>query len=342
MAATIELIAKKLGISRTTVFRALNDKPRVSAATKARVLKAAAELQYRPNLLASGLRSNHSMTIGLVFTDLMAGDFYSEIFHGVENIATINNYSVILGCSENNIHKEKNIIELFCNRRVDGIIVSPTSGTDLQHYIDLQKEGIPFVFVDKYLPQINTDVVTTDGADGARQAVTHLIEMGYRKILFLSGPEFPCTTIESRLEGYREALKLNNLSYERIVFTDKFSLKQRESGYRALQEYLDNHGSDFDAVFAVNDGLAIGAMRALREKNIKIPNDVAIVGCDDDDITRYLDIQLTTVAQPKYTMGQKAMEILIARINGEKAVGDYQFLNLKTNLVVRNSSRKWK
>ncbi|TCL65931.1 LacI family transcriptional regulator [Hydrogenispora ethanolica] len=341
MAVTIHDIANKVGVSKTTVYRALNNKPRISKETYDLIIKTAQELNYFPNKLASGLRSKRSMAIGLIFNDLISGHFFSDIFNGIEDSAIQNDYGVILGCSNGDPHKEKLLLNLFAERQVDGIIVAPTYGVDTECYRRLQEERIPFVFIDKYIPEIATDIVTTDDFFGSYEAVSHLIRLGHRNIAILIGPEYPCSTIEKRIEGYRKALRDNRLEHEGIIsFTEKMT-NQRKYGYLAVGRYLAENESKNTAIFAINDSLAIGALKALREHNLRVPADVAVIGYNNDEIDEYLDIQLTTVLQPKYEMGKKAMELLLKRINRDKEAAapatHYEYINLRPQLIIRDS-----
>ncbi|MGE5605214.1 MAG: LacI family DNA-binding transcriptional regulator [Bacteroidota bacterium] len=340
MGATLDDIAKKVGVSKTTVYRALNSKSRISEKTRELILKTAKELKYVPNTLASGLRSKRSMVIGLIFSDLIAAHFYAEIFHGIEDVATRNNYGVIFACSNGRIEKETKLLTLFSERQVDGIIVAPTWGIDINCYLRLKDQRIPFIFIDKSLDNITTDIVTTDDFTGGIEATEYLIGLGHQKIAILLGPEYPCSTIEKRIEGYRHALKSNGLKYEKIINLHKNIQNQKEYGYLAIQNYLDQAEHDATAFFAINDSLAIGAIKAFRERGFKIPEDVSIIGYNNDEIDRFFDVQLTTVSQPKYEMGRKAMELLLQRINHRnesEADDNYYYINMKPELIIRES-----
>lgn len=341
MSATLDDIAKRVGVSKTTVYRALNGKSRINEETRARILQASKELNYVRNTLASGLRSKRSMVIGIIFSDLIAGHYYSEIFHGIEDVATKNDYGVILGCSKGDIEKEKKLLLLFTERQVDGIIVAPTYGADINSYIKLKENKIPFVFIDKSIDNIAADIVTTDDVFGSMEAVNHLIGLGHKKIAVLIGPEYPCSTIERRIEGYRHSMSNSGLDYDRLIgIGDSGITNQKEYGYRAMLSYLDSDEPKATAVFAINDSLAIGAIKALRARGLKVPDDVAVIGCNNDDIDQYFDTQITTISQPKYEMGKKAMEILLERMkreNGTANVDNYQYVNMKPSLIIRQS-----
>ncbi|ACL71047.1 LacI family DNA-binding transcriptional regulator [Halothermothrix orenii] len=336
MAVTIKDIARAAGVSKTTVSRALNNKGRISPETREKILKIAAKMNYRHNKIATSLRSNKSMVIGLIFPGFMAGHFYSEIFHGIEAYCTEKGFGVLIGCSDGLAQKEEEIIKLLQERRVDGIIIAPTHGVDLDYYHQFKKEKLPFIFIDKYIPGIEADRIVVDNKKGAYLAVTHLIERGHKKIALLSGPEYPCTTIEGRLEGYLKALEDNGLTYRKIIKTDKNVYNQRESGYKATKEFIkDNDG--VTAIFAINDSVAIGAMRAIREAGLRVPQDMAIVGFNDDDISLYIENSLTTISVPKYKLGEKAAQLILERIEGQADTGQ-RIITLEPDLVVRDTT----
>ena len=185
MAITIKDIAKIAGVSKTTVSRALNNQGRISQDTREKILQIAKETNYRHNKIATSLRSNKSMVIGLIFPGFMAGHFYSEIFHGIESYCTKKGFGVLTGCSDGVAQKEEKIIELLQERRVDGIIIAPTSGINLDYYQQFKNERLPFIFIDKYLPEIEAARIIVDNKKGAYLAVKHLIEKGHKKIALL-------------------------------------------------------------------------------------------------------------------------------------------------------------
>lgn len=336
MAVTIKDIAKEAGVSKSTVSRALNNQSRISPETKKKILEIAKKMNYRHNKLATSLRSNKSMVIGLIFPGFMAGHFYAEIFHGIESYCTEQGFGVLIGSSYGLSDKEEELIKILQERRVDGIISAPTRGVDLELYKQLQKENVPFIFIDKYLPEIKADQIVIDNKYGAYLAVKHLIERGHRRIAFLSGPEYPCTTIEERFLGYESALSENGISYRKVIKTDNNVYNQRESGYKAVKGFLQT-SEEVTAIFAINDSIAIGAIRAIKESGLKILEDIALVGFNDDDISSYFEKSLTTVSVPKFEMGRKAAQLLINRIKGLEQ-GEVKKIALEPKLVIRQTS----
>ena len=334
MAVTIKDIAKEAGVSKSTVSRALNNKPRIDEKTKKRILEVAKKMNYRHNKLATSLRSNKSMVIGVIFPGFTTSHFYAEIFNGIEDYCVNEDYGVLIGSSDSDTEKEEKIIQLLEERKVDGMIIAPTIGVNIDYYKHLQKDNIPFVFIDKYLPEIKTDIIKVNNTDGAYKATNYLIKKGHKKIVFMSGPEYPCMSIKERYQGYKNAISKNNLEFSKLIKAEKYVFNQRKSGYEAMKAFLKKE-VQFSAILAVNDSIAIGAMRALREKNIKIPDEVALVGFNDDDILKYLQKPLTTVKVPKYQMGYKAAELLISKINGNQK---NETILLEADLVERSTS----
>ena len=337
MPSTIQDIADRLHISKTTVHRALTNTGRISEKTKAKILEIAQEIDYRPNDIARSLRSKRSQTIGLILRDITVGHYYSEILSGIEEIARDVNYSINIGCSGGDVTKEKRLIYNFYSRQVDGIIIAPVSSSASENYEFLKKEKLPFIFMDKYIPEIETDVVTSDSRGGIAQAINHLVRLGHQKIAFLSGLEYPSITILHRIDSYKTMLAQNNLSFQQIIFSDTYGTDDRQCGYYAMRDYLMNQSDRATAVVCVNDSLAIGTMKAVKEAGLSIPRDMAIVGNNNDKITEYLDPQLTTISQPKVEMGRRAMMLLLKRIE-HYSERDYAFNEFPTTLVVRGST----
>jgi DNA-binding LacI/PurR family transcriptional regulator len=335
MWVTIKDVASAAGVSIATVSRVLNNSPhRVAEKTQQEVLKIVKDLDFRPSKLAAGLKSTRSAAIGLIFPSFVAGTFYSEIFHAIEDEAVRNGYGIILGSSYGETGKEELLINLLRERRVDGLIIIPSSpGVDLKYYRRLEK-GIPLVFVDRYFPQIDTDRVTTNNVKGAYLAIEHLIRLGHKKIAFLSGPEAPCTSISDRIEGYRKALTDHNIHFRKIIETEKNINKQKGCAYKAIKSFLKN-GSRISAIFAVNDNVAIGALRAIWEAGLRVPDDIAVIGYDDDEMGPFLPIPLTSIAQQKAEMGKLAITLLLERIQQGRRISRH--ICLEPELVVRSS-----
>jgi len=335
MWVTIKDVARLAGVSIATVSRVLNNSSYpVAQKTRKTVLKAAEDLDFQPNKLAAGLRLEKSAAIGLIFPSFMGGTFYSEIFHAIEDEATANGYGIILGSSYGEGKKEKLLINLLRERRVEGLIIIPSShNVDAKYYRRLRKR-IPFVFVDRYLPGIDGDRVTTDNVKGAYVAVKHLIKLGHEEIALLSGPEAPCTSIQDRIKGYEKALGEFGIGFRKMIETEKDLSRPKKCAYEAMISFLNNKPG-ISALFAVNDPTAIGALRAIREAGLNVPDNIAVVGYNDDEIAPFISVPLSTVAQRKEEMGKMAVRLLLEKIRQKREISRH--ILLEPRLVVRGS-----
>ncbi|MFQ6065897.1 MAG: LacI family DNA-binding transcriptional regulator [bacterium] len=335
MWVTIKDVAKLAGVSIATVSRVLNKSSYpVAEKTRKKVLKAAKDLDFQPSKLAAGLKLEKSAAIGLIFPSFMGGTYYSEIFHVIEDEAVRKGYGIILGSSYGHTEKEELLIDLLRERRVEGLIIIPSShNVDLKYYQRL-REKIPFVFVDRFLPGIDADRVTTDNVKGAYIAVKHLIKLGHERIALLSGPEAPCTSIQERIKGYEKALAEFDIRFRKIIETEKDLNKPKRCAYKAMTSFL-NSECRTSALFAVNDGIAVGALRAIREAGLKVPDDMAVIGYDDDEIAPFASVPLTTVGQRKEKMGKIAVKLLLERIGQKREISRH--IILEPRLVVRAS-----
>jgi len=330
---TIKDIARELGISPSTVSRALKDHPDISQETKHLVNDLATKLHYRPNVIALSLRSQKSNVIGVIIPEIVHY-FFSSVISGIEEVANENGYSVMISQSGEDYGKEVATCDTFLNGIIDGILVSVTKETkDYEHFKRLEEEGIPIVFFDRMVEEIHADSVIIDDLDGAYKATEHLIIQGRRKIVHFQGPQNRLIG-QNRLNGYLKAMRDNG------VVIDKSLLIPCDNFHSALietQKLIDNKVK-FDSIFTVNDFTAAGAIKILQSNGLKVPQDVSVVGFGDDLTAEMLDPALTTVKQPGFEMGKKAMEMLIRRIKQTKPEPAKTEI-LKTSLVVRDSSK---
>lgn len=327
MATTIKDIAKKLNISYSTVSKGLNDSSEISESTKKKIRKAAKELNYTPNAIAQGLVTKRTKTIGLIIPDI-TNPFYPEIAMGIEETASLNGYSVILCNSNWNNQKERDYLDLLIGKKVDGIILAPIGEENLE----LNEFELPIVMVGKRNGYSTKSYVVVDDKRGGFLATEHLIKIGRKKIMFIGGKENVQSNKE-RLEGYMKALDRYGIPIdEGLIRSGNFKI---ESGYILMKEALKN-GAICDAVFAGNDMLALGAIQAIQERNIKVPDKIAVVGFDDISFAKLPEISLTTVAQPKYEMGILAAKMLLDKIDNTKK--KIESIILPPELVVRNTS----
>ncbi|MBC7327745.1 LacI family DNA-binding transcriptional regulator [bacterium] len=329
MKITIKEIAKELGVSPSTVSRALRNHPAISEGTKKRVRETAERLGYRPNALARGLATRRSKTIGLIVLDI-SNPFYAEIAEGVEEVVSSNGYSLLLCNSGYDPEKESKYIGVLRERRVEGIIIT-TLNVALPHIQDLWQNGPPFVPID-WFPGDNP-CVTTNNVEGARQAIEYLLSIGHRDIAYLAGPSQLPGAMD-RVEGYRRALHKYGIPFrEELVIYENSTAKD---GYKGFKELLER-GVKFTALFCANDMVAIGAMRAAQEMGVRIPDDISLVGYDDIEIASLLSVPLTTVWQPRKEQGIMAANLLMEMLKEKKK--PLQKVVLEQKLVIRMSTK---
>ncbi|NOY59441.1 MAG: LacI family transcriptional regulator [Calditrichaeota bacterium] len=333
MAMTIADIAKIAGVSRATVSGVLNNSPTVSAKTKDRILAIIKKYDYRPNEIARALALNQTGIIGLIVKDI-SNPLYSEIALGVEDVCGQEGLSVIIGNSHKEWDREVAHINLLKRRRVDGLIIFPLQkGADVRHIADLKKEKYPFVLLAE-IPGIEADLVRADDEVGAFQATEHLINLGRKRIGYITGPQSALAS-DRRLSGYRKALKKHGL-----VPNDKHVIRggwRLKDGYKVGKEFLSCETTCPDAVFCYNDSVAIGVMRAFVENGVRVPQDVAVVGFDDAGVGAYLETGLTTVAQPAMEIGRRSAMRLVELIRLKDNAQKPKKLYLQTKLQIRET-----
>jgi LacI family transcriptional regulator len=329
---TIKDIANELGFSVSTVSRALKNHPDINEETKRRVQELAAHLHYTPNPIALSLKNRSSGIIGVIVPEVVH-HFFATVICGIEDVAERNGYSLMLVQSSEQLLKEVTAVTNIVNGRVDGVLASVSKQTNsYEHFQKLIDTNIPLVFFDRVADNIDATHVTVTDFAGAYDATCHLIEQGCRSIAHFYGPQNR-TIFKNRLNGYRQALVDAGLpaSPHLIIEADKM-----DEGKLQTQR-LVQHGVTFDAIFAVNDFTAAGAMLALKKAGRRIPHDVAVVGFADESITQMLEPNLSSVHQPGFEMGQRAMEQLLKQINSDDKLPSER-IELSTTLVVRDSS----
>ncbi|MBL7853987.1 MAG: LacI family DNA-binding transcriptional regulator [Cyclobacteriaceae bacterium] len=339
---TIKDIARELGISPSTVSRALKDHPDISSETKKAVNALADKLNYQPNIVALSLRQKKTNTIGVVIPELVHF-FFSTVISGIEDVAYEAGYSVIITQSNESFDREVTDLKALFNSRVDGMLLSISrETTNYDHIESILSKGVPIVFYDRMYNNPNTSKVIVDDYVGAKEAVGHLIEQGCKRIAHLqAAPNLLIS--EDRLRGYKDALREANLPYQEnfVLQCPSGTLEEAEKATRKLLALTPPP----DAIFANNDMLAMGAMKAIKEKGLNIPGDVALMGFSNWFFSQLMDPPLSSVDQPGYEMGQEAARLLIRHIEmKDKDQGEPQPETkvLKTRLIVRQSSIKKK
>lgn len=332
---TIKDIAKKLGLSPSTVSRALHDHPDISQETKQRVQETADALDYHPNSIAQSLQSRRSSIIGVVVPQVKHV-FFAQIMSGITDIAYDAGYTVMICQSNDDYAREELNIKALISQRVAGLLISISQSTDKwEHFDYLIKRNIPLVFFDRVSEKVDASKVVVDDFNGAFRAVEYLIKKGYRKIGHLGGPDF-LNISQDRFKGYAAALEKHGLSFDdRMVL--HIGLNE-EHGNEGMARLLEQAPEMPDAVFCVDDPVAIGAYSHLRSRGLKIPADVALVGFSDNPIASLVDPPLTTVRQPAYEIGRRATELLLEQLKSDEADRIPRREILKTELIVRQST----
>jgi len=337
---TIKDIARELNISPSTVSRALKDHPDISVDTKKAVNALADKLNYQPNIVALNLRQKKTNTIGVIIPEVVHF-FFSTVISGIEDVAYQAGYNVILAQSNESYAREVAHVKALFNSRVDGMLLSLSRETaNFDHVESIISKGVPIVFYDRMYNSPTSSKVIVDDYAGAKEAVNHLITEGCKNIVHLVGAPNLIISVD-RLRGYKDALKENKMEINEnlILSCDTGTF---EEGKSVTQKLLAS-GTKFDAIFANNDPMAMGAMVAIKEKGLKIPQDIAIVGFSNWFFGELMDPSLTTIDQPGFEMGQEAARLLIKQID-MRDKDQYEPVEeikvLKTRLVIRNSSLK--
>jgi len=334
---TIKDIARELGISPSTVSRALKGHPDISSETKKQVTALAEKLNYQPNNIALSLRQKKTNTIGVVIPELIHF-FFSTVISGIEDVAYDAGYNVIIAQSNESYEREVTDTRALFNSKVDGMIISISRDTkDFSHFRNLFDNGIPLVFFDRVCDGIDTDKIIIDDMEAADEATQHLIDQGSKRIIHLAGP-LNLLIGQKRLQGYKQALTRNNIPVDEKYIIDCGEGAEEEAR-QIILSFLDENNQKPDGIFATNDVAAIGAMMALRERGIKIPEEVAVVGFGNWRFSAMTDPPLSTVEQPGYEMGKEAALHLIHQIELDN---DDEFEPktkvLKTSVIARQSS----
>lgn len=331
MRKTIENIAQLAKVSKATVSRVLNNSPKVTEETREKVMKVIKESGYYPSATARRLTTNKAETIGLIIPSpqdkTFGNPFYTEILRGFTHQAKIEGYDLLLFINEHKFDYS----QLFYDRRVDGLLLVGIKRND-KGIAQLSKNRFPYVLIGK-VDYEEANYVDADNRGGAYQAVSYLADLGHKRIGYLGGPFELFIFNQERFEGYLKALKKYNLEYSKELTME--SINTQESGYEAMRKLLES-SSIPTAVFAADDLDAIGAMRAIKEKGLRIPEDISLVGFDDIQLASYTEPSLTTVRQLIFKMGTTAISLLVQLIEGKEK--EPLKVELPTQLIIRKSA----
>ncbi len=335
---TIKDIARHLNVSVATVSRAMRDMPEIKPETRDAVLKLAKEWDYQPNILATSLVKSRTKTIGVIVPDL-AYHFFASVIKGIEEEAIARGYSLLLTQTSELYERELTNVQNLSRGQVEGFIISLSQETtDFEHLKRLQRKGIPLVFFDRDAGEIDVTKVMVDNVNAAFEATNHLIENGCKRIAFLAGPS-SVTVSNQRQTGYLQALDHAGLQTDpTLIVHGNYNLQK----IIELTNYLFELPNPPDGLVVVSDRLAVGAIKALKAKNIKIPEDVAIVSFNDEPVCTIVSPSLTSVAQPTMEIGRMATSLLISQIENSTMQYQPEVIVLKTELMVRESSMRIK
>lgn len=307
---TIADIARKLNIDPATVSRALHNHPSISERTKTMVINTAEKLNYNRNNLASSLRSGRTNVIGVMVPSADIS-FFGSVVHGIEALANEKGYSVLIYQSNESRSYEEKGLNTFLNARVDGILVSIAKDTrDYSHFTNIKKLGIPIAFFDRAKEDLEIPAVVIDDYKGAFLATEHLIKQGYKRVAHIAGPQH-MDVFRHRLEGYREALKIYKMpAGKELVYEGDVSIA---SGRKAIEE-LQAAPNPPDAVFAVEDFTALGALKQLKDMKIKVPQEFGVIGFANELFGEHITPSLSTFDQQTVQMGKEALGLLLQLI----------------------------
>jgi len=326
---TLKMVAERAGVSVNTASRAINNKLDINKETKKRILKVAQELGYVRNDTAVALRTKKTGTIGVVIAD-NRNPFYAEVLNGMEVAARGKNYHIILANTQRDYRKEEEAINLLLAKRVDGLLITPVQDRD-DDIKNLIEANIPFVVVGRDFENIEVDAVYNDEVKGGFLATEYLIKKGHKKIALINGFLYK-SPAKGRLEGYKKALNKYRIPLDNsLISVGDINI---EDGYERTKQMLEKI-LDFTAIFAYNDMMAFGSMQAIKEKGLRIPEDIGLIGYDDILFSSLISPALTTIRLKKQELGVKSVKLLFSRINGNRKKTKKVMLGVE--LVVRET-----
>ena len=330
---SLKALAKELGVSVSTVSRALNDSYEISPEMRERVKALAEEWNYRPNPFALSLLKNTPRIIGIIVPDIVT-HFYSSIISGINDVARKNEYSVIITSSYEQYEQELHCVEDLVNMRVEGILACLSQETtDYSHFLSLEDMDIPLVFFDRVCLTGTIPSVVADNKESARVATRHLLETGSKRVAFLGGSDH-LAIVQQRRDGYMEALKEEGLPVvEELIVCKKMTYEEGREGCCRLLSLPEPP----DAILAMNDTLAFAAMKEIKKHQFRIPADIALIGYTDELHSNYVEPALTAVTHQTYKMGEECCNLLLKQI--KKREKPRQIV-VPTHLSVRETSRK--
>lgn len=331
--ATIGDIARIANVSKSTVSHVLNNTKHVSDQTREKILKVIEETGYTPNLVAKALKKAETKTIGLVISDIQ-NQYFIDVIKAISDECILNGYTVFLADSNDDAKRELEIVQSFCERCVDGLILSPT--VESEQYVGkyFQNKDIPIVYIDRMMDG-NGDWVGSENEKSMEKLTDHLISLGHERILFVAGLRNISTT-EERIKGYQNSLKKHRLPYEEaLVIEGESRSVPTESRTRECVKEMLGKAECPTAIIAANNLMVLGVMKALSDLEIQVPDEIAVVAFDDCEWADLFQPKLTTIVQPCKEIGKKAAELLLNRIRN--GAGAPQKVYFQTQLKIRES-----
>ncbi len=331
---SIKDIAVEAGVAISTVSNVINNTRSVRGTTKAKVNDAIKKLDYRPNIIARGLRTKSTKAIGVIVPDI-GSTYFSQVIKGMEEVARLRKYTLILGCTSFDFEEEQRITNILLDQFIDGLIFF--SGYDNYGFLKkLFDKNIPMVVLDKEVADQDIPTINVDNFKSFEDSVDYLYKFGHRKIGIISFTYDQQTTVRLRFEGYLSGLKKNNIKFDPDLVIVEQSVRMNEiiGTYNNVKEFLKK-GKIPTAFITVADVFAYGLMRALKEAGFKIPQDISILGFDNIIFSEFTDPLLTTVKQPKKLLGKTAMNLLLDIIEAKKVT--QKKILLPTTMIERNS-----
>jgi DNA-binding LacI/PurR family transcriptional regulator len=339
VAATIKDIAKALNLSTSTVSRALRDSYEISPETKKLVRDYAEKVNYKPNPIALSLKEKRSRSIGVIVCEV-ANSYFSQVINGIESVAGDNGYNVIISQSHESFDREMLNLQYLTSRSIDGLIISVSADTkDFDYLKNLHEKGLPIVFFDRIVNEIDTHKVIADNFQGAYDATRHLVDCGYQRIAILSNSEILSIGRE-RHAGYSAALTEAGISTNQdLVKYCEYGGMMPEEVEAALTQLFSLEEKP-DAVLAASDKLTTGCLRFFKKNNISVPDQVGLIGFSNLDLTELLSPSLSVIRQPAFEMGERAVKLLLNLIESKRPVKDFETVMLKTEMFLRESTKK--
>ncbi|MCH7409446.1 LacI family transcriptional regulator [Belliella sp. DSM 111904] len=334
---TITDLAKELNVSPSTISRALNNSPFISEERKKVIMDLAKKMNYSPNQLALSLLNKRTKILGVVVPEITSY-YFSTAINGIQDKVGSSGYKLMISQSNESFEEEIRLMEAMALVRVDGFLISPSSNTTtFDHFEKIKSSGFPLVVFDRDCLGFEADKVVVDDYSGAFQAVEYLVKTGCKRIAHIGGAASLSTT-QHRKMGYLDALAKNNVSIvDELIINGEDS--SSESGVTCMLSLLNLEVIP-DAVFCYNDAIAIGAMSVIRERGIQIPEEISLVGFDDEPYSSYFKPSLTSVWQPIYDLGLLSAKILLDNLMADNESSSYRYEVLKPELMIRESSKK--